>query len=365
MRLDKNFYCKYIHLLYGHDTKFSGLLLKFFNDAKNGFDISQHLFVTPYKNVFDELHEYPNVIFDDSGKNLYIRYYRHCDLMISHSSEPLSRILLTPPSVKRKVVYRYWGGLQISQQASESNASLKIWVKKQIIKWSFYDFAAIGVANSTDINDLSRILKKDTRYYRLSYTSNDYYVIAEKLKEEMATPKVSRHKTKVLLGHRGTEENNHIEIIKKLNVYDPEKFDIYVPLSYGNQQYIQKVEEYIENNSKGNIITLKDFMPLQEYIEFLSTIDIAIFDGYTSYALGNISLILFFKKTIYLNENGIIAKTLEIENNKYRKISDIGNIAYDEFAEPMIYANDFHSDLCIVSPEEQIKNWNQLLSDFG
>lgn len=370
MRNNKEFYYKYIHLMYGHDTKFSKLLLDFISNPENGFEIDQHLFVTPYKNVFDDLKQYSNVLLDESNKNLYKVYYKHCHLIISHSGEELYRILLTPKKIKNKVVYRYWGGMRILQYDKSSKTCgerLKLKVKKYILKKSFSEFAAIGIANITDIIDLSRILKKDTKYYRLSYASNEYYDTVNKLKQKLDIEKDTnkRHKKRILLGHRGTEENNHIEILKRLSKYNSENFDIYIPLSYGEEKYIQNVEKYVKENSKGNIVIMKQFMKFSEYAEFLSTIDIAIFDGYTSYALGNLGIILFFNKTVYLNENGVIAKALESENNDYKKISDIGKTSFEEFSKPMKYPANYTSDLCIISTEERIKNWNKLLADFS
>lgn len=368
MKLEKKFYYKYIHLMYGHDTKFSKLFLEFFSNPENGFEISQHLFVTPYQNVFDELKHYSNVIVDKSGKNLYKVYYKHCSLIISHSSEPLYRILFTSKKIKKKIVYRYWGGARITQYQIEPGNYLKnleYKIKCYILKTSFSDFAAIGVGNLTDIIDLSRILDTNTKYYCLSYASNEYYRTVEKLKNTLETRTKVSSKKKILLGHRGTEENNHIEILKKLSRYDSKKFDIYIPLSYGNREYIQEVENYVKENTTGNIILIKEFMEFPQYAEFLSQMDIAIFDGYTSYALGNLGIILFFKKTIYLNDKGVIAKALESENNTYRSIADIGKISFEDFSKPMIYPDNYISDLCIMPIEERIDNWNKLFSDFA
>lgn len=369
MNVDNDFYYKYIHLMYGHDTKFSKLLLDFIMNPENGFETSQHLFVTPYKNVYEDLKCYKNVILDKSGKNLYKTYYKHCHLIISHSSEELYRILLTSRKIKNKIVYRYWGGIKIPQFDNVSGKwweKLKLKLKKDILKKSFSDFAAIGVGNLTDIIDLSRILNKNTKYYCLSYASNEYYNTVNRIKQLLDLEKKdnSIDKKKILLGHRGTEENNHIDILKKLSNYDSKKFNVYIPLSYGDKEYIQSVEEYVKNNNEGNIIIIKQFMEFAEYAKFLSEMDIAIFDGYTSYALGNLGIILFFNKTVYLNENGVIAKALESENNTYRKISDIGKISYESFSKPMLYPTDYASDLCIMSIEDRIKNWNKLLSDF-
>ena len=106
--------------MYGHDTKFNKLLIDFILDSDNGFDKRQHLFVTPYKNVYDNLKHYDNVVLDESGKNLYKIYYKHCNLIISHSSETLTRLIFTPKKIKNKIVYRYWGGLKLSDYKRSS-----------------------------------------------------------------------------------------------------------------------------------------------------------------------------------------------------------------------------------------------------
>ena len=72
------------------------------------------------------------MLLDESNKNLYKVYYKHCHLIISHSGEELYRILLTPKKIKNKVVYRYWGGMGILQYDENSKTfgeSLKLKVK--------------------------------------------------------------------------------------------------------------------------------------------------------------------------------------------------------------------------------------------
>lgn len=61
MNLNKKFYYKYIHLLYGHDTKFSKLLIRIITNPQNGFIVDEHLFITMYQNVYNELKSFGNV----------------------------------------------------------------------------------------------------------------------------------------------------------------------------------------------------------------------------------------------------------------------------------------------------------------
>lgn len=364
MKLKDVFYYKYIHLMYGHDTKFTKPLLELFSNKQNGFDMKEHLFVTPYENVFNELSVYSNVVLDMSGKNLYRKYYSHCQLMISHSSDTLKRLLMTPKKVKKRIVYRYWGGIRLS--ADNGNwGKWKLCVKKYLFKKGFSDFAAIGVANITDIIDLSNVLGKNIKYYYLSYASNDYYSAIKDTKDELKRCTITNERKKVLVGHRGTEENNHIEILKKLEKYDPEKFEVYIPLSYGDKKYIEKVERYISDNCKKNVVVVKKFMEFHEYVKFLSQMDIAIFDGNTSYALGNLEILLFFEKVIYLNETGVIAKAFDMEKSPYRRISDIGGYTFEKFSEVMEYPENFSSDLSVMSMEDRLMNWKKLFTDFS
>ena len=95
---------KYIHLLYGHDTKFSKSLIALINDKRNDFVASDHLFVTPFQNVYEELKDFGNIILDCSNKNLYRKYYKQCLLIISHGGEKTLRLLLTPKKIKKKIV---------------------------------------------------------------------------------------------------------------------------------------------------------------------------------------------------------------------------------------------------------------------
>lgn len=175
---------------------------------------------------------------------------------------------------------------------------------------------------------------------------------------------IHNNKPKILLGHRGTKENNHIKILKKLDKYDPDKFDIYVLLSYGDKEYISVVKEYIMNNHCQNVHIIDKFMQYPKYIEFLSTIDIGIFDGDTSYALGNIGILLHFKKTLYLNPNGVIAKALNNENGPYKDVNKIGNMQYEDFIRLVAYRKDYVSDLEPQSIENKIANWKKLFQDF-
>lgn len=78
---------------------------------------------------------------------------------------------------------------------------------------------------------------------------------------------------------------------------------------------------------------LEKFTTFQEYFKFLCNVDIAIFDYKHQSAFGNILLLLYLKKRIYLNPNGIMYKGLksvganifttdEVVNNEFKLITN-------------------------------------------
>ena len=106
----------------------------------------------------------------------------------------------------------------------------------------------------------------------------------------------------MLLGHSGIQNDNHISILKELKKFEDKKLHINLVLSYGDDIYVASVIDYVKKTWREDKVTINTKkMSAQDYYSFLKSMDIAILDGKKSYALGNIEALLFFKKTIYLN----------------------------------------------------------------
>ena len=367
MNKQREFY-KYIHLIYAHDEKFVMHLLKTFNDKDAGFKIDDHLFVVRVPELYEILKGFPNVIFDNSKRNLYLKYAKHCSWIISHGMETQLNTILTPRHIRKKIIYRYWGGSRttgfkpnIKHPLSFMIQNIKIFVFKRIME----SFAAIGVANNVDVADLSRKLSCTTRYYFVGYPSREKCIALKKTIEKNKKRVIKNEKVKVLLGHRGKPEGNHIKNLDRLKKYNSKLFDIYIPLSYGNEEYISKVKEYIYENAITNVIIIEDFLPYDKYVEFLSEMDICLFDGETSYALGNIAMLLAFEKTIYLSKEGILKRAFDLEKIPYRIIEDIDNLNFEEFSSKLIYNSDNYSLTTRGDYQQSINKWKKLFEDFN
>ncbi len=360
--MEKNFYkAKYIHIIFRNEAKFSHSLVSFINEPSIGLSSELHLFVTPHKLVYEAIKGYDNVIFDDEKTNLVNKYAPMSDWIICHGHFKSGDIFKIKNRYLNKVIYRYWGGGfgfqhkkgQIIQNLVKIPANIEL-------RRRFNKFAAIGITKNTDIITLSEKLKID-RYYRMPYTR---LRAAEILNHAKNNPPKKDGITNVALYHRGTFEGNHIEILKKLERFG-NKIRIYVPLSYGDKDYIEKVKSYIKENSPENVIVVDEFMEYDEYVQFINKMDVGIFDCTTSTALGNITVYLFLQKKILLNREGVIKKAFDEENIPHGFVDEIDTISFEEFSKMPEYPDGIHYDLMPMGRIRAIEAWKKIMTDFS
>lgn len=360
--VNNNYISKYIHIVFAHDAKFSNSLVKMIKENSTVFNWSDHHFVFAHEIPYKEFSDYDNMTLDTSNDNLYIKYAGKCMWIISHGCETTLHLLRTPIGVRRKIIYRYWGGSRTTGLSLDSKnpiTNLYRLLKIKLFRRYVGSFAAIGVANVVDILDMSRIMEYE-RYYILPYVDREMISLVVKYKNM----KLENNRIPVILiGHRGSAENNHISIIEKLMpLVRSGKVSLLVPLSYGNKEYISQVKEYINRLQLSNIEILDKFLTLDEYLYLLRKIDIAIFDGSTSYALGNISFLLTFNKRIYLSKDGIIAKTFDKYNIHYFPIDKLHNLQYN------LKENFFDNSKSVISFKDMnssIALWIKLFEKFN
>jgi uncharacterized protein (DUF2249 family) len=105
----------------------------------------------------------------------------------------------------------------------------------------------------------------------------------------------------IQVGNSADPENRHAEVFEKLNqLSGVVKFNIYCPLSYGNEEYAQAVIEEGAGLFRENFLPLTEFMSFDEYNRYMATIDVAIFNHRRQQAMGNIIGLLSMGKTVYL-----------------------------------------------------------------
>ncbi|MFN6992190.1 MAG: TDP-N-acetylfucosamine:lipid II N-acetylfucosaminyltransferase, partial [Fervidobacterium sp.] len=107
----------------------------------------------------------------------------------------------------------------------------------------------------------------------------------------------------IQIGNSADPTNNHLEIFKKLLVYNQENIHIFAPLSYGNHNYAKEVIKIGKSYFGDKFTPITEFIPFDKYLDFLSNIDIAIFAHNRQQGFGNIITLLGLGKKVYLRSN--------------------------------------------------------------
>jgi dTDP-N-acetylfucosamine:lipid II N-acetylfucosaminyltransferase len=203
-------------------------------------------------------------------------------------------LLFLQPWLLKKCYWVIWGGDLYTHKLDE-----KTW------RWKIKEFFKRPVAKN--IGNIVTYIKGDyqlaekwygaTGVYRecLMYPSNIFKNHSEVVKyEEFAGVNIQ-------IGNSADPENNHFQILKIIENEVHKNIKIFAPLSYGNAKYAENIDRAGKLIFKDKFIAIRQFSPIDEYLKFLSRIDIAVFAHRRQQAMGNIIELLGMGKKVYLH----------------------------------------------------------------
>lgn len=351
---------RYAHLFFVDELKFSTRLIEMIQNPENGFKPEEYIFATPHEAVYNALSGICNIeLYDKKQVSSMINAYaQKAEWVFLHSVPPLYKRIFIKPKYLKQILWRTWGH-------DASNDFREGEFIKNLIKGFCYfiwknqvrHFRAVGIANTVDRIDIRNHFG-DVSMFRMPYTSA--------ITHDIGVDETNINEKKwinVLVGHSGFARDNHIEIINELNAIDSMRIKMFLVLSYGEAEYIKKVCDYVESKNMKNVVIIKEFMPYEKYIELVANMDVGILDADISYALGNIEWLLYFKKKIFLNRNGVIKKAFDYDQIPYACTDEISKMSYNDFIVPINYVNA-KTEILPQSYEKNIDNWKTILNSL-
>lgn len=126
----------------------------------------------------------------------------------------------------------------------------------------------------------------------------------------------------LLLGNSASFTNNHSYAFKYLSNLDLKNKKIIVPVSYGGSlKYVNHIIKQGDRKWGRSFIPLRNFLPLDEYNQLMTTAEICIFSSWRQEAFGNIVIALYLGSKVFLSERssllsyfksiGVVVYTLE------------------------------------------------------
>ncbi len=287
---------KILHI--GNCDKF---LPPFIDKIKENFNFEQHEFLLTAgmgktKNI-------KNVTVFKPFRLKRIKYYLSV-LFKMHSADKvflhglfdirLVLILFLTPWLLKKCYWVIWGGDLYAYKFGNKNKNYKIkeFFRRPVIKRIGHLVTYI----QGDVELARKWYGTTGKYHEcIMYTSNLY--------TDYTVPPKKGLTLNIQVGNSADPSNNHIEVLEKLLPFKDQDISIYVPLSYGDQVHAKKVIKQGKEWFGENFKPLTDFIPFEQYLKLLGTIDITIFNHKRQQAMGNTITLLGLGKTVYLRSD--------------------------------------------------------------
>ena len=168
--------------------------------------------------------------------------------------------------------------------------------------------------------------------------------------------KENTNQKRILVGNSATPTNQHTEIFNKLTKF--KNIDVLVPLSYGDIMYKQEIIKVGDELFANRFYPLVELMEYNDYLNFLNSIDIAIFNHNRQQAVGNIILLLSIGKTIYLSKSNNAYNMLKNLNITFKNISEI-----DDDIKEISFDDKINNQKIIIenySEEKAVLQWSEI-----
>lgn len=291
-----------------HNEKFIAPFIAF---IKEHFDFEEHFFILVggASPEIIKLPSYENVLYLDNSydskwnyfkcSKLLKQYTTNADKIILHSlfSNYKNLFLFFNKDLLIKCYWMIWGGDLYKYKFAKRNLKFKIleFLRKVVIK---------------NIYCITTTVPGDYKLAQDWYGTNAIYIENLMYPSHIyrKIPRIDTSKTKdntihIQIGNSADLTNNHVEILHKLLKYKNKDIKIYVPLSYGDQIYAEKVIIIGKELFEDKFIPMMNFMTFNEYNNYMSSIDIAIFNHDRQQAMGNIIGLLSLGKKVYLKSS--------------------------------------------------------------
>ena len=292
----------------------------FIDFVNKHFEPTKHEFMLTGGMSSGDLKNCVNVHLSGESKLLKLKYYfslilkmHQADQIILHSlfNIKIVQILFFAPWLLKKCCWVIWGGDLYTYQFGKRNK-----------KWQIDEFFRRPMIKR--IGHLVTYIEGDIALARKWYGATGKYqeclMYTSNLYKEHKIPENKEAIVNIQIGNSADPSNNHIEALEKLLPFKNENIRILVPLSYGSKEYAKQVitqgKEWFGDKFK----PLTEFMPFEQYLSLLGSIDIAIFNHKRQQAMGNTITLLGLGKTVYLRSD---TSQWQFFDGKNIKIGDI------------------------------------------
>ncbi|MDF2407997.1 TDP-N-acetylfucosamine:lipid II N-acetylfucosaminyltransferase [Aeromonas sp. 2HA2] len=289
---------KIVHI--GHACTF---MSPFIELVKSDFDFESHLFYLTLGATKYKTFPSPNIKLAKRTFFGRAKYYLGISIKM-HQAEKIMlhglfdyktiTLLFFMPWLLKKCYWVIWGGDLYCYQLNEKSwgCRVKEFLRKKVIK---------------KIGHLVTYIKGDYKLAQQWYGAQGQYhecfMYPSNLYQEYTIPDKVHEGINIQVGNSADPSNNHLDIFKRLEKYHKHNVTIYVPLTYGGDAYADEVIKEGRKIFGDKFIPLTEHVPFHQYLAFLGSVDIAIFNHKRQQAMGNTITLLGLGKKVYMRSD--------------------------------------------------------------
>ena len=157
-----------------------------------------------------------------------------------------------------------------------------------------------------------------------------------------------------ILGNSSTPELNHLDVIAWME-REGIRANLCVPVSYGDKKYARFLKNHVSYKG-GNIEFVDRYMTIHDYLQFLNRADGLIMNNIRPQGYGNIFMMMYLGKKIFLNEKNLSISALNKNKLIWYRLRDLKNTDRKE--------GDSNKSAvsALLSHDALLKNYRELFS---
>ncbi|AXV66462.1 hypothetical protein D0907_14785 [Pseudoalteromonas lipolytica] len=303
----------------------------------------EHEFLLKSGMADSTLRKYDNILLEKKSKVSKFKYYfkliikmHFADKVILHSLIDIKivQILFFTPWLLKKCYWVIWGADLYAYNQRDKT-----------FKWKVKEFFRHYVISN--MGHLVTYLKGDVelarRWYGAKGKHHECLMYTSNLYKEFHLPERKKATLNIQIGNSADPSNNHIDALERLLPFKKENIYIFVPLAYGQQEYAQEVIKKGKEWFGDKFKPLLEFMPFEEYLSFLASIDIAIFNHKRQQAMGNTITLLGLGKVVYLRRDTTQWDFFKEKNIHVRDIEKLTKLEREEVLANAVNTKEYFS----------------------
>lgn len=283
------------------------------------------------------------------------------------SYRKLLELLFIQPWLLSKLNIVFWGSDLYSYRKKKITIKQKMHegIRKLIIKNSKYITTLVpGDYDLAKKWYKVKGIKLSGNYINISAQNN-----LNSIKEKKKWIKSEKSTINIQIGNNAQKTNRHLEAIDLISRFKDYNIKVYVPLSYcGDKEYISKVITHGKNILGNKFVPLLEFMSIENYNDYLSTIDVAIFNNDRQQGMGNINSLVYLGSKVFLKSDTSMWQYF-VKENSYclGKIEDINKMNFQDFI--TIKQEDLEKNALKVSElsneNKSVDKWTTIFKTMG